>query len=117
MAESIALKLDGKRFGVKAVYLFGTVFNETAGPNSDIDLLVHFGGSHEQLEDLKLWFEGWNLCLSQINYNRSGYSLDQFLDITYIKDEDFDDQKYYVDLMNPDNKASRKLKTKSTYKG
>jgi predicted nucleotidyltransferase len=115
MAESIALKLDGKRFGVKGIYLFGTVFNETAGPNSDIDLLVHFAGNESQLEELKLWFEGWNLCLSQINYNRSGYSLDEFLDITYIRDEDFSDQKYYVDIMNPNHNASKKLKMKTRF--
>lgn len=115
MAESIALKLDGKRFGVKGIYLFGTVFNETAGPNSDIDLLVHFGGNRKQLEELNMWFEGWNLSLSQINYNRSGYSLDTFLDIVFITDEDFSDQKYYVDLMNPNNHSSKKLKMKSEY--
>jgi hypothetical protein len=117
MAESIALKIDGQRFGIKGIYLFGTVFNETAGPNSDIDLLVHFAGSEKQLEDLKIWFDGWNLCLSQINYNRSGYSLDEFLDVTYIRDEDFKDQKYYVDIMDPNNQASKKLKMKSKFRG
>lgn len=117
MAESIALKLDGERFGVKAIHLFGTVFNETAGPNSDIDLLVHFGGNSRQYDELNLWFEGWNLCLSQINYNRSGYSLDRFLDIVFITDEDFTDQKYYVDLMDPTNNASKKLKMKSKFRG
>ncbi|GAB1369952.1 hypothetical protein MASR1M45_00100 [Candidatus Kapaibacterium sp.] len=110
MAESIALKIDPVRFGVRSVYLFGTVFNETAGPNSDIDLLVQFEGDEQQKRDLDLWFEGWNLCLSQINYNRSGYFIGKFLDITYISEKDFKDRKYYVDLMDPNNHSSRMLR-------
>ena len=113
MAESVALKLDPERFGVKALYMFGTVFHDTAGPNSDIDLLIHFEGNENQLHDLKLWFEGWNLCLSQMNYHRSGYSVEKFLDLTYISESDFEDQKYYVDLMNPTNHSSKKLRLKN----
>lgn len=109
MAESIALKIDTERFGVRAVYLFGTVYNETAGPNSDIDLLIHFEGTEEQRRELNTWIEGWNHCLSQINYNRSGYYLEKFLDITYISEKDFKDRKYYVDLMDPINHSSKKL--------
>ena len=44
MAERIAAELDRERFGVVALYLFGSVKNATAGPGSDIDLLVHFRG-------------------------------------------------------------------------
>ena len=42
MAERIAAELDPARFGVKALYVFGSTKNATAGPGSDIDLLVHF---------------------------------------------------------------------------
>jgi pyruvate,water dikinase len=112
MAESIALKLQPDRFGVKNIYLFGTVFNETAGPNSDIDLLVHFEGTKEQKRELDIWFEGWNHCLSQLNYNRSGYLLEDFLDITFLTDDDLQNQQYYKDIMNPENHASKKLKMK-----
>ena len=41
IVENIASEIDSKRFGVKGLYLFGTTFNGTAVPNSDIDLLVH----------------------------------------------------------------------------
>ncbi len=109
MAESIGLRINPKRFGVEAVYLFGTVFNETAGPNSDIDLLVHFEGSEEQKKDFNLWLEGWNNCLSQVNYNRSGYYISKMLDVTYISSSEFYERKYYVDLMNPANHSSKKL--------
>ncbi len=45
MAERIAAQVDGIRFGVKAMYVFGSTKNATAGPGSDIDLLIHFHGS------------------------------------------------------------------------
>ena len=41
MAQRIAALLDAARFGVKAAYLFGSTKNATAGPASDIDLLLH----------------------------------------------------------------------------
>lgn len=113
MAESLALKIDKERFGVEGVYLYGTVFNETAGPNSDIDLLIHFEGTEEQKKELQVWLEGWNYCLSQLNYNRSGYSIENFLDVTFISSKDFKEKKYYEDLINPANKSSLRLRLKN----
>lgn len=80
--------------------------------NSDIDLVVIHNSTNEQLKELKIWFEGWNHCLSQLNYNRSGFSIEEFLDITYISQNDLKEQKYYADLIDPANKMSRKLKLK-----
>lgn len=113
MAESIALKLDGNRFNVKGVYLFGTVFHENASPNSDIDLLIHFDGDEEQKHDLLTWFEGWNLCLSHINYNRTGYDLDRFLDLTILSTEEIEEHKYYKDLIDPNTNSSMRLRMKN----
>ncbi len=108
MAESIALKLDPDRFNVKSMYLFGTVFNESAAADADIDLIVILK-NNDMKEELKLWFEGWDLSLSQINYNKSGYSVDPFIDVTYITEDELKEQKYYADLINPANHASKKL--------
>ena len=46
MAEQIASHLDADRFGVAGFYLFGSTKNGTAGPASDIDVLVHFKGTN-----------------------------------------------------------------------
>ena len=55
------------RFGVKGIYLFGSTKNATAGPQSDIDLMIHFDGDNKQRQDLLVWLEGWSLSLSEIN--------------------------------------------------
>ncbi|MCM2314116.1 MAG: nucleotidyltransferase domain-containing protein [Thermoanaerobaculia bacterium] len=88
MVERLASLLDPKRFGVKALYLFGSTKNATAGPDSDVDLLVHFSGSEDQKRDLLAWLEGWSLSLGEINFLRTGRRLDGLLDVHVISDED-----------------------------
>ena len=44
MAQRIAAQVDPQLFGVKAFYVIGSTKNATAGPDSDIDLLLHFAG-------------------------------------------------------------------------
>ncbi|HWQ75285.1 MAG TPA: PEP/pyruvate-binding domain-containing protein, partial [Syntrophomonas sp.] len=68
MAERLAEKLDFEEFGVKGIYLFGSTGNGSAGPGSDIDLLIHFQGSLRQREELKFWLEGWSMSLAEMNY-------------------------------------------------
>lgn len=88
-AERIAASLDRARYGVKAMYVLGSTKNATAGPASDIDLIVHVGGTDEQTRALETWFEGWSLALSEMNYLRTGYRTSGLLDVHYVTDEDF----------------------------
>jgi pyruvate, water dikinase len=88
MAEHIASQLDPDRFGVNGFYVFGSTKNATAGPSSDIDVLVHFNGTDEQREELSLWLEGWSLALDEMNYLRTGYRANGLLDVHIVTDED-----------------------------
>lgn len=88
MAERIAARLDPKRFGVKNIYLFGSTNNGTAGPGSDIDLLVHFVGDEQQREELMNWLNGWSLSLAEMNYLKTGYQSEGLLDVHIVTDED-----------------------------
>ncbi len=88
MAERIAMDLDADIFGVKSLYIFGSVKNATAGPGSDIDLLVHDEGEGPKREKLALWLEGWSLSLAEINHLRTGFRSEGLLDIHYVTDED-----------------------------
>ncbi|MBN1769629.1 MAG: nucleotidyltransferase domain-containing protein [Deltaproteobacteria bacterium] len=88
MAEHIAAELDPVRFGVVAVYVFGSTKNATAGPGSDIDLLVHVRGGDVRREALVNWLDGWSLCLAEMNYRRCGYRTDRLLDVHIITDDD-----------------------------
>jgi len=36
-----------------------------------------------------VWLEGWSLCLSEINYLRTGYRTEGLLDVKIVTDADF----------------------------
>ncbi|MBI4485838.1 MAG: PEP/pyruvate-binding domain-containing protein, partial [Acidobacteria bacterium] len=88
MAERIAAETDSVRFGVRGMYVLGSTKNATASAASDIDLLVHVGGTDEMRRDLLAWLEGWSRCLSEINYLRTGCVTTGLLDIHVVTDED-----------------------------
>ncbi len=109
MAERIAMDLDSERFGVEALYVFGSVKNATAGPASDIDLLTHFSGDRSQKEALMAWFEGWSHCLDEINYLRTGYKQGGLLEVHFVTDEDIRKQTSYAAKIGAVSDAARKL--------
>jgi hypothetical protein len=110
MVEEMAAMLDSERFGVDALYLFGSTKNATAGPESDIDLLVHFRGSEPQRKELSAWLEAWSLCLGQFNYFRTGRKSAGLLDVHFISDEDVRNRTSYASKINATTDAARPLK-------
>jgi pyruvate,water dikinase len=108
-AEGIASRLDPARFGVKALYLIGSTKNRTAGPASDIDLLIHFQGTEKQREALFLWLEGWSLCLDEINFRQTGCRTGGLLDIHLITDEDIASRTSYAVKIGSPTDAAKPL--------
>ncbi|MFN2196312.1 MAG: PEP/pyruvate-binding domain-containing protein [Anaerolineales bacterium] len=86
--ERIAARLDPRRFGVKAFYVFGSTKNATAGPQSDIDILIHVQGSDQQRTALLDWLNGWSQSLSEVNYQRTGFKSPGLLDVHLVTDDD-----------------------------
>ncbi len=109
MVERIAADLDPDRFGVEGFYIFGSTKNATAGPGSDIDLLVHFRGSEEQRRQLSGWLEGWSLCLDQMNYMRTGYRTGGLLDVHIITDEDIEKKTSFAAKIGAVTDAARPI--------
>ncbi|MBN1196331.1 MAG: nucleotidyltransferase domain-containing protein [Candidatus Aminicenantes bacterium] len=112
MAEQIARKLDGERFGVRNFYLFGSTKNGTAGPGSDIDLLIHFDGSKKQREELMLWLDGWSRALGEINHLRTGYPAEGLLDIHLVTNKDIENRTSYAVKIGAVTDAARPLEMK-----
>ena len=96
MAQRIAGQLDAQQFGVRKFYLIGSTKNATAGPGSDIDLLLHFTGTEDQRRELSLWLEGWSRCLAEINFLRTGYRCEGLLDAHLITDRDIAERSSYA---------------------
>ncbi len=109
MLEQIASQLDPDRFGVVALYVFGSTKNATAGPKSDIDIIVHFRGTPKQCELLLSWLEGWSLCLDQMNYMRTGYRTGGLLDVHLVTDEDIEKKTSYAAKIGAVTDAARPI--------
>ena len=60
MAEQLARRVDPDRFGVNAMYLTGSTKNGTAGPASDVDLIIHDRGDDRQRRMLSTWLRRWS---------------------------------------------------------
>jgi pyruvate,water dikinase len=109
MAKTIASKLDPTLFGVTAFYVFGSTKNATAGPGSDIDVLIHFHGTDDQRKNLNLWLDGWSHCLAEINYLRTGHHSDGLLDIHIITDKDIENKSSFAVKIGAITDPARKL--------
>jgi predicted nucleotidyltransferase len=112
MAEQIAAQLEPARFGVKKFYVMGSTVNGTAGPCSDLDILLHFNGTIKQHESLLLWLEGWSLSLAEMNYLRTGYNTGGLLDVHLITDEDIAAKTSYAVKINAVTDPARPLSMK-----
>lgn len=83
-AERIAAAIDPVRFGVEAVYLFGSTEAGDANVGSDIDLLVVWSGDASRAADLRVWLEGWSLCLAEISFQLYGFPSEGLLDVRLL---------------------------------
>lgn len=112
MAEKIASELDAEKYGIKAFYIFGSTKNASAGPGSDMDILIHFRGNKEQKKELSIWLEGWSLCLSEMNYLRTGYKVPNILDVHLVTDEDIKKQDSYASKIGAVTDAAKEIPLK-----
>jgi hypothetical protein len=109
MAETIVDQMDKKAFDVKAVYIFGSTKNANAGPESDIDLLIHIPDYSEKTEALKLWLDGWSRCISELNYLKSGYKTNGLLDVHFVTDRNILDRTSWAMKINAVTDAAKCL--------
>jgi pyruvate, water dikinase len=110
MAERIAADAEAARFGIKAMYIFGSTKNATAGPASDIDLLIHVETDTAKRQALALWLEGWGACLAEMNYLRTGHRTGGLLDVHMVTDDDIARQSSYAVKIGAVTDPARALK-------
>ncbi len=109
MAEQIAQRCDAKKWGVKAVYAFGTAVTGGAGPDGEIGLIVHFDGHPLHRRELEIWLEGWSLSLAEVNHQRTGYRTDGLLDVRFLEGLEKDGKTRAASLVGLPEEAVRDL--------
>jgi len=113
MAERISELMDFEKFGIKAIYLIGSTKNATAGPASDLDLLIHHEANELQLNCLISWIEGWSFCLAEENFHRTGYQTGKLIDLHLITDEDVKAKTSFAVMIGAVNDPARLLRKDS----
>jgi len=109
MATQIASQTDPKKFGVEGFYLIGSTKNATAGPASDIDLILPVRGTNEQREALETWLAEWSVYLDELNYQKTGYRTGGLLDVHLVTDEDIARKTSFAVKIGAVTDAARKL--------
>jgi pyruvate, water dikinase len=95
------------------MYLIGSTKNATSGPASDIDILLHFRGTRFQEKELRAWFKGWSLCLSEMNYIKTGYRSEGLIDLHLVRDKDIVNRDSYASMIGAVNNCAWLIRRKS----
>lgn len=112
VSQKLAEQMDMDRFGILAIYLIGSTKNGSAGPASDIDLLVHFSGTVSQREALEAWIEGWGLGLAELNFMKTGYrTKGSLIDCHFITDEDIRLKTSYAVMIDSVDNSAKLLRS------
>lgn len=113
MAGKIAEKTNLKLFGIEAIYIIGSVKEATAGPGSDIDLLVHFIGNESQKREYLSWVDGWSHALAELNRQKTGYiHKNGLIDVHLVTDKDIENKTCYAVMINSLHNSARLLRKK-----
>jgi predicted nucleotidyltransferase len=110
--EEIAQALDPTLYGIQNMYLIGSTKDGSAGPTSDIDLLVHFKGTDEQKDKLMVWFDEWGKKLARENKERTGYETEGLLDVHIITDDDIKKKNSWASHITSPYQTVRKISLK-----
>lgn len=90
MVERLSEIIDPDAYGIKSLYIFGSTKNASAGPGSDIDLLLHVDDDPKKRNELLTWLRGWGEALDEMNYLRTGHRTGNLIDAHLITDRDIE---------------------------
>ncbi|MBK9473814.1 MAG: PEP/pyruvate-binding domain-containing protein [bacterium] len=90
VAEELARGLDPATSGVVAVHLRGSVADGRASAESDLDLVLRFGGDAGQRARLEAWLDGWNRALTVLNQQNTGVRVERLLDAVIVAADDIE---------------------------
>jgi len=91
------------------MFVFGSAVTGTAGPDSQIHLLIQFEGRPQQRRELETWLHGWSLALAEMNHLRTGIHSDGLLDVHFVSGEQVLDKASAAAIVNYPPEAVKEL--------
>ncbi len=107
--RELARNLDADFYDVKAMYVMGSTKDGTAGPSSDIDLLIHFEGNERQREMLLEWFKQQEKKYIEENEERTGRSCSKLLDVHIITEKDIENKTSWASHIDSPYSSAREI--------
>ena len=105
----MAGRREPKRWGVKAMFVFGSAVTGTAGPDSKLHLLVHFQGRPGQRKELETWLHGWSLALAETNHLKTGIRTEGLLDVHFTGGDSAVDRSAAAAILRQPPEAVKEL--------
>jgi len=86
MIKKLADEIDFQKYDIDAIYL------EEQQGNHPVEMIVHNHTFPDNINELKVWLEGWNSSFSYMNFLKTGISFESILKITYLTDQDLQEK-------------------------
>ena len=109
MAQRIVERCDFAVLGVVAIYLIGSTKDGTAGPGSDLDLLIHYDGTASSRALIESYLRGWGHALAEWNQHRTGIVLENLLEPHFITDADIQARTSFAAMIESHTNRARLL--------
>ncbi len=107
--EEIAASMDVDLYGVKGIYVIGSTKEGTAGPESDIDIIVHQVEDEEKRDALLSRLIGWDEKMCQENLDRTGVEMERILDVHIVTDDDIANKTSWATHIDSPYNPARKI--------
>ncbi len=107
--KELAREMDADFFKVKGLYVIGSTKEATAGPRSDIDLIIHIDDDRERKEALLDWLDKKGRVFEQENMHRTGQHVDQLLDVHLVTDADIKNRTSWACHIDSPYNSARKI--------
>ncbi len=109
MAQAIVDRCDFVALGIVAVYLIGSTKDGTAGPASDIDLLIHYDGTASSRALIESYLRGWSHALAECNQQRTGLASKELVEPHLITDADIAARTSFAAMIDSHTNRARLL--------
>ena len=110
MAQAMAERCDLAALGILGIYLIGSTKDATAGPCSDLDLLIHYDGAERSRSLIESYLRGWSHCLTEWNRARTGQRVEGLLEPHLITDLDIAAGTSFAAMLGSSTNRARLLR-------
>jgi hypothetical protein len=106
--------LNFELYQIKNIYLAGSVKSMTAGPGSDVDLIIHDNGNEECRNRVKTWFSAWSASAKMNPANKKRIeNKEELFELHFISDHNIANNDSFAVMTKSVMNSAKLLKTEN----